>query len=128
MKRKTINLLRNIIHPIATCIIFYTIGVYVDLTHELFLVGAIFVSLFGGGIGAGFLGAMYEIYKLGLFREPADSWDVYRSAFGGIIGFSIAWFYPFVSTQIIDNLLYSLFGIFLLDLGYSIYKPKTKKK
>ena len=128
MKNKTIYFLRNAIHPFATCVMFYMLGTYVNMANDLGMIGGILVALFGGFIGAGLLGAGYEIYKLSIFQEPADSWDVYRSGFGGILGFLLAWFFPFISSQIIDTLLYSLFGLFLLDLGYSIYKLKTRKK
>jgi len=128
MKNKTIYFLRNAIHPFATCVIFYMLGTYVNMANDLGMFGGIAIALVGGCAGGCFLGAMYEIYKLALFQEPADSMDVYRSGVGATVGFLLAWFYPFVSSQIIDTLLYSLFGLFLLDLGYSIYKLKTRKK
>jgi len=137
MKQSKINQLRNLAHPIGMIIVFYTIGQEIGLSFDMYvpdslsrtITNMVLVSIVGGGVGAGVLGALYELYKLCAFGHEASWSDVIRSSIGGVLGFGLACLFPNLSKGISDYLMYGFVGLGLIaDTVFAIYKNRQAKK
>ena len=136
MKQSIIYNIRNWIHPFAAAVLFLRIGLALNLSYDMTREDSIFitilqmilVSLFGGGIPALVLGAVYEVpYKLWVFGEPVDSNDIWRSGLGGPVGFGLACACPFFPLWIVNVLLVIVGILFTIDLVFAIIKKTSVK-
>lgn len=138
MATEKIKKLRNYAHPVTTTILLYCFAYYFDMHNYLYdpknpfewILEMILYTLFAGIIGAGLLGLGYEVpYKLWIFKEAADSKDIYRSVYGGPVGLLIYFIFPFVPVIILKTLLWIIGIGLVLDLINSIVnKVKSTKK
>ena len=122
MKNKTIYFLRNCAHPIGTATVTFIFAVLIMFHSQVYWWQMILIALFGGIPAGGIIGGLFELYKLGFFKQEATWHDVKLSAIGAPIGLCLGWILYLTPIYVIDWLLNGLFVALALDTIHAFYK------